>query len=149
MGENMKNFILRSKISILQLALYLISITMSKAKHPANMVLLTASEHFLLKFNIAHICPISKIFSISSLTEGFRYTGSDLRVRVSPFYFSIFADVSIFTCNFYRFSRGKPSSTRTTKTGKSNTNFLTHREAVSIFIKLELHLLLNCFFRNN
>ena len=28
---------------------------MSKAKHPGNMALLTASEHFVLKF--AHICP--------------------------------------------------------------------------------------------
>ena len=54
--------------------------------------------------------------------------------QVSPFCFSIFADDSIFTRNFYSFFRGKPSSTRTTKTGKSNTNFLTHREAVSIFI---------------
>ena len=30
-------------------------ITMSKAKHPANIVLLTASEHFLLSF--VHILP--------------------------------------------------------------------------------------------
>ena len=53
----MKNTILRPKILILQLALYLISITMSKAKHPANIVLLTASEHdFLLNF--VHICPL-------------------------------------------------------------------------------------------
>ena len=37
---------MRLKILILQLALYLISITMLEAKHPANMVLLTASEHF-------------------------------------------------------------------------------------------------------
>ena len=44
MGENMKNSILRSKILILQLALYLISITMSKAKHPANMALLTFTK---------------------------------------------------------------------------------------------------------
>ena len=43
----MKNSILQSKILILQLALYLIFITMSKAKHPANMVLLTESEQFV------------------------------------------------------------------------------------------------------
>ena len=36
----MKSSILRPKILILLLALYLISITMSKTKHPANMVLL-------------------------------------------------------------------------------------------------------------
>ena len=78
-----------------------------------------------------------------------RYTGSGLRVRVSSFYFSILADVSKFTRNFYPFSRGKPSSTRTTQTGKSNTDFFTHGEAVSIFNKLELHLSLNFFYRNN
>ena len=55
MGENIKNSILRWKILILQLALYLIAITMSKAKHPANMALLTATDHLLLNF--AHICP--------------------------------------------------------------------------------------------
>ena len=37
----------QSKILILQLAPYLISITMSKTKHPAKMVLLTDSEQFL------------------------------------------------------------------------------------------------------
>ena len=51
----MKNSILRSKILILQLALRLIFITMSKTKRPANMVLLTASKQFSL--NIAHIYP--------------------------------------------------------------------------------------------
>ena len=57
------------------------------------------------------------------MMERLRYSGPGLRVRVSPLYFSIFADVSIFTHNFYPFSRGKQSSTRTTQTGKSNTNF--------------------------
>ena len=41
------------------------------------------------------------------ILERLRYTGSGLRVWISPFYFSIFADVSIFTRNFYPFSRGK------------------------------------------
>ena len=90
-----------------------------------------------------HFTAILRWFSLERL----RYTGSGLRLRVSPLYFSIFADASIFTRNFYPFFRGKPSSTRTTKTGKSNTNILKHREAVSIFIKLELNLLLNCFVR--
>ena len=38
---------------------------MLKAKHPANVVLLTASENFLL--NIAHICPIisESVFIVS------------------------------------------------------------------------------------
>ena len=44
----MKNSILRPKILILQLAPYLISITMSKAKYPANMALLTAIKRTLL-----------------------------------------------------------------------------------------------------
>lgn len=39
-----------------RLQLYLIS--MSKAKHPANMALLTESEHILSNF--AHICPTNK-----------------------------------------------------------------------------------------
>ena len=56
-----------------------------------------------------------------------------LRVRVSPFYFSIFADVSIFTRNFYPFSQIKQSIVCTTQTGKSNTNFLTHTEALSLY----------------
>ena len=47
-GENRKNSILRSKTLILQLALYLIFITVSEAKHPANI--LTASEHFIPNF---------------------------------------------------------------------------------------------------
>ena len=34
---------------------------MSKAKHPANMKLLTGSEHFSLNFE--HICPITANFS--------------------------------------------------------------------------------------
>ena len=72
------------------------------------------------------------------LIEKLRYTGSGL--RVPPFYFSTFADISIFTRNCYLFYRGKPSSTRTTQTGKSNMNVLRHREAVSTFIKLKLHL---------
>ena len=43
----MKNSILRSKILILQVDLYLTSMTMSKTKHPANMVLLTENELFV------------------------------------------------------------------------------------------------------
>ena len=46
-GENINKSILRWKISNLQLALYLIFTTMSKTKHPANMVLLTESEQFV------------------------------------------------------------------------------------------------------
>ena len=49
--------------------------------------------------------------------ERLRYTGSGLRVRVSPFCVPIFADVSIFTRNFYPFPRGKPWSTRKRQTG--------------------------------
>jgi hypothetical protein len=45
------------------------------------------------------------------------YPGSGLRVRVAPFSLPIFADVSIFTRNFYPFSRGKPWSTRNRQTG--------------------------------
>ena len=81
------------------------------------------------------ICKIADTNSNQWLIE--RYTGPVLRVRVSPFYFSIFADVSKFTRNFYPFSRGKQSSTRTTQTGKSNASFLTHTEALRLFIKLE------------
>ena len=84
---------------------------------------------------------------MSRISERLRYTDSGL--RVSPFYFSIFVDVNIFTGNFHPFSRGKPSSTRTTQTGKSNTNFLTHREAEYFLTNLNYTLLLNCFFRNN
>jgi hypothetical protein len=52
----------------------------------------------------------------ASLTiERLRYPG--LRVRVSPFCLPIFADVSIFTRNFYPFPRGKPWSTRKRQTG--------------------------------
>ena len=49
--------------------------------------------------------------------ERLRYPGSGLRVRVSPFCLAIFADVSIFTRNFYPFPRGKPRSTRKRQTG--------------------------------
>ena len=59
----MKNSILRSKILILQLALCLIFITMSKAKRPANMILLTASRQFSL--NIAHIYPYVAMATIA------------------------------------------------------------------------------------
>ena len=51
------------------------------------------------------------------LLERLRYPGSDLRERVSPFCLAIFADVSIFTRNFYPFPRGKPRSTRKRQTG--------------------------------
>jgi hypothetical protein len=52
-----------------------------------------------------------------SVIERLRYRGSVLRVRVSPFCLPIFADVSIFTRNFYPFPRGKPWSTRKRQTG--------------------------------
>jgi hypothetical protein len=51
------------------------------------------------------------------LLERLRYPGSGLRVRVSPFCLPFFADVSIFTRNFYPFPRGKPWSTRKRQTG--------------------------------
>jgi hypothetical protein len=47
--------------------------------------------------------------------ERLRYPGSGL--RVPPFCLPIFADVSIFTRNFYPFPRGKPWSTRKRQTG--------------------------------
>ena len=40
---------------------------MSKAKHPANMKLLTASEHFSLNFE--HICPITANFSAGGFSH--------------------------------------------------------------------------------
>jgi hypothetical protein len=40
-----------------------------------------------------------------------------LWVRVSPFCLPIFADVSIFTRNFYPFPRSKPWSTHKRQTG--------------------------------
>jgi hypothetical protein len=49
--------------------------------------------------------------------ERLRYPDSGLRVRVSPFCLPIFADVSIFTRNFYPFPRGKSWSTRKRQTG--------------------------------
>ena len=52
-----------------------------------------------------------------SIEERLRYPGSGLRVRVTPFCLQIFAVVSIFTCNFYPFPRGKPWSTRKRQTG--------------------------------
>ena len=55
--------------------------------------------------------------SLTKLIERLRYPGSGLRVRVTPFCLQIFADVSIFTCNFYPFPRGKPWSTRKRQTG--------------------------------
>ena len=47
--------------------------------------------------------------------ERLRYPG--LRVRVSPFCLPIFADVSIFTRNFFPFPHGKAWSTRKRQTG--------------------------------
>ena len=52
-----------------------------------------------------------------AILERLRYPGSVLRVRVSPFCLPIFADVSIFTRNFYPFPLGKPWSTRKIQTG--------------------------------
>jgi hypothetical protein len=54
---------------------------------------------------------------VSKTIERLRYPGSGSRVRVSPFCLPIFADVSIFTRNFYPFPRGKPWSTRKRQTG--------------------------------
>jgi hypothetical protein len=54
------------------------------------------------------------------ILERLRYPGSGLRVRVSPFAcLPIFADVRIFTRNFYPFPRGKPWCTRERQTGTS------------------------------
>jgi hypothetical protein len=50
------------------------------------------------------------------IIERLRYPGSGLRVQVSPFCSPFFADVSIFTRNFYPFPRGKPWSTRKRQT---------------------------------
>jgi hypothetical protein len=55
-------------------------------------------------------------FTHFSTLERLRYPGSVLRVRVSPFCLPIFADVSIFTRNFYPFPRCKPWSTRKRQT---------------------------------
>jgi hypothetical protein len=41
----------------------------------------------------------------------------EVKIRISPFCLPIFADVSIFTRNFYPFPRGKPWSTRKRQTG--------------------------------
>jgi hypothetical protein len=54
---------------------------------------------------------------MSEVIERLGYPGSVLRVRVSPFCLPIFADVSIFTRNFYPFPRGKPWFTRKRQTG--------------------------------
>ena len=51
------------------------------------------------------------------ILEKLRYPGYGLPVRVTPFCLQIFADVSIFTRNFYPFLRGKPWSTRKLQTG--------------------------------
>jgi hypothetical protein len=51
---------------------------------------------------------------VINIIERLRYPGSGLRVRVSPFCLPIFADVSIFTRNFYPFPRW---STRKRQTG--------------------------------
>ena len=64
-------------------------ITMSKAKHPANIVLLTASEHFLLSF--VHICPTTVQgrltgpvnSNISTVRAPFFFGGGKGEVRVS------------------------------------------------------------------
>ena len=54
---------LRSKTLILQLALYPISITTSKTKYPANMVLLTESEQ------LVHISALLQFFNSPSTGE--------------------------------------------------------------------------------
>ena len=58
-----------------------------------------------------------KAVRFADILERLRYPGSGLRVRVSPFCLPIFADVSIFTRNFYPFPRCKPRSTRKRQTG--------------------------------
>jgi hypothetical protein len=86
---------------------------------------------------------------LTSLIERLRYPGSGLRVRVSPFCLAIFADVSIFTRNFYPFPRGKPRSTRKRQTGTgvfrllyvgrlNSTNFqhLTQTNNVHMLVKV-------------
>ena len=45
--EKIKNSILKAEALILELALFLIFVTMSTAKHPANMVPLTESKQFV------------------------------------------------------------------------------------------------------
>ena len=55
--------------------------------------------------------------ALTQSLERLRYPGSGLRIRVTPFCLQTFADVSIFTRNFYPFPRGKPWSTRKRQTG--------------------------------
>ena len=72
--------------------------------------------------------------------ERLRYTGPGLRVRVyRHFIFHVLLMSAYLTV----------ISTHTTQMGKSNTSFLAHTRALSLSIKVEIHLLLNCFFRNN
>jgi hypothetical protein len=52
------------------------------------------------------IISVGVILCDKRILERLRYPGSVLRVRVSPFCLPIFADVSIFTRNFYPFPRG-------------------------------------------
>ena len=71
-----------------------------------------------LRRDISILCSSGARTSV--ILERLRYPGSCLRVRVSSFCLTIFADVSNFTRIFYPFPRGKPWSTRkrqTTGTG--------------------------------
>jgi hypothetical protein len=82
--------------------------------------------------------------------ERLRYPDSGLRVRVSPFCLPIFADVSIFTRNFYPFLRGKPWSTRKRQTvtgvfcllfvGRLNSKKLQHLTQIN-----NAHMLVKVF----
>jgi hypothetical protein len=53
------------------------------------------------------------VIDTKNINEPFRFTW----VRVSPFCLPYFADVIMFTSNFYPLARGKPWSTRKRQTG--------------------------------
>ena len=67
---NKKTQILRAQTLILHLALYLIFITMSKTKHPANVEILTESEHFV---HISALLIMSKTEAIFTACNPFRF----------------------------------------------------------------------------
>jgi hypothetical protein len=71
----------------------------------------------MFKNQLGYFRNLWESMKICEMLERLRYPGSGLRVQVSPFCLPIFADVSIFTRNFYPFSRGKPWSTRRRQTG--------------------------------
>jgi hypothetical protein len=86
----------------------------------------------------------------SEILERLRYPGSGLGVRESPLCLPIFADVSIFTHNFYPFPRGKPLSTRKRQTGTGVFCFLfvgrLNRKIFQYFTQLNTaHILVKVF----